>query len=252
MLLSLCTTYAEIFLAQGVGVAAGCAIAFNVGILAPSHWFLRRRAMANGIVASGASVGGTILPIMARKLIEHPNVGYGWCMRIFGFMGLTCFIPSYFCLRQRLQPRLELRHGGWKRVQWVQLSAFRSPAFVFLTLGGVLIFLTLYNVWTYIDIFTSQYAIPQGTYFLSILNGSSTFGRILPGIAADKIGRFNMIVPMCVIASVMLFVWPLATALGGLIPASILYGISSGLYICSSLPSFPLLFWLQVLTLPDV
>lgn len=237
MLLSLCKTYAELFLAQGVGVSLGCALLFNLGTMVPSHWFLRRRAFANGLVASGSSIGGTVLPIAARKLIDHPNVGFPWCMRIFGFLGLATLIPSYFALRQRLVPQISFRHGGWRRVQWISFAEFKSLAFCLTTAGAFLLFLTLYNVWTYLDIFTTVNNIPKGSYFLSIINASSTLGRILPGALADRIGRFNMMIPMCAIAATILFIWPLATHLRGLIPASILYGISSGTYHTFPCPS---------------
>lgn len=34
-------------------------------------------------------------------------------------------------------------------------------------------------------------------YLVSILNAASLFGRTIPGFAADKIGRFNMLMIMC-------------------------------------------------------
>lgn len=38
-----------------------------------SHWFKRRRSLAFGIVACGSSMGGTVIPILVRKLI--PRIG---------------------------------------------------------------------------------------------------------------------------------------------------------------------------------
>lgn len=230
MLLSLCRTYAELFLAQGLGIALGCGVLFNLGVMVPSHWFLRRRAYATGIVAAGSSLGGTILPIAARKLIDNYHVDFPWCMRIFGFMGLATFIPSYFALRQRLAPQISFANGGWKQIQWINFGEFKSVVFTLLTLGAFLLFLTFFNVWTYLDIFTTIHRVPKGEYFLSIINAASTFGRVLPGFVADKVGRFNVMIPMCAIASTMLFVFPLATHLRGLIPVAIIYGSTSGMY----------------------
>jgi MCP family monocarboxylic acid transporter-like MFS transporter 10 len=80
-----------------------------------SHWFKRRQGLALGFVTAGASIGGTVLPIVIRNLIK--NVGYAfnrvdnvasltvcttrfhWTMRILGlillvvlgFANLACF-----------------------------------------------------------------------------------------------------------------------------------------------------------------
>lgn len=39
-----------------------------------AHWFKKRRGFAFGIVAVGSSIGGTVLPIVAKNLL--PLVGY--------------------------------------------------------------------------------------------------------------------------------------------------------------------------------
>ena len=39
-----------------------------------AQWFEKRRSLASGIISAGASLGGTILPIVARILVDL--VGY--------------------------------------------------------------------------------------------------------------------------------------------------------------------------------
>ena len=58
MMLSLCTEYYQVFLAQGlsVGIGTGCIFVSGVAIL--STYFSTRIATAVGIAASGSSVGG--------------------------------------------------------------------------------------------------------------------------------------------------------------------------------------------------
>lgn len=48
------------------------------GIFGPTtaviaQWFRKKRGLALGIHATGASIGGTVIPIMARKFI--PDIG---------------------------------------------------------------------------------------------------------------------------------------------------------------------------------
>lgn len=40
----------------------------SVGIV--GHWFRRRRGIAIGLMSTGASVGGTVFPIVTRELID--------------------------------------------------------------------------------------------------------------------------------------------------------------------------------------
>ena len=229
MLLSLCTQYWQLFLCQGLGLGLAQGILFNLAVSLPTHWFQRRRAFALGIQASGSSLGGAVLPIMANRLLGQ--IGYPWTMRIFGFMGLVTLTGSYFIMNTRIAPIATVHNGGWRRIQWFDFSSLRILSFDLFALGAAIIFLGLYNPFSYMDIFTTQYAVPASGYYLSILNAASTFGRIVPGYFADRVGRFNMAVPHLAAASVLLFIFPLCTKIGGLVPFSILFGFTSGLYV---------------------
>ena len=58
-----------------------CGVTFGPIPVIIGHWFMRRRSLALGITALGASIGGTVLPIAARKLIER--VGYAMLLFLF-------------------------------------------------------------------------------------------------------------------------------------------------------------------------
>jgi multisubunit Na+/H+ antiporter MnhG subunit len=62
MLASLGTEYYQILLSQSVLSALGVAAVFSAATGPVGSWFLKRRALAFGIVASGSSLGGVILP----------------------------------------------------------------------------------------------------------------------------------------------------------------------------------------------
>lgn len=76
MMTSLSSEYYQFFLAQGVCAAIASSAIFNSCLTSLVSWFRRRRAAAFGIVASGSSIGGTVMPIMIQQLI--PKVGFGW------------------------------------------------------------------------------------------------------------------------------------------------------------------------------
>lgn len=60
--LSLSTEYYQMFLSQGILSGIGACSLFYSGMNAVSTYFKRRKALAIGIVASGSSLGGVILP----------------------------------------------------------------------------------------------------------------------------------------------------------------------------------------------
>jgi MFS family permease len=62
MMASLGKTYYQLFLAQSLCSAIGAAALFYGGMNALMTWFFKRRALAMGIAASGASLGGVIMP----------------------------------------------------------------------------------------------------------------------------------------------------------------------------------------------
>lgn len=69
-------------------------------------------------------------------------------------------------------------------------------------------------------------------YLLPILNAVSIFGRILPGIIADRFGRFNiMILTTGFSAIIVLALWLPAHGNAPIIVFSALYGFSSGAFV---------------------
>ncbi|KAG6380143.1 major facilitator superfamily domain-containing protein [Boletus reticuloceps] len=69
-----CKVYWQFLLAQGLGIGLASGILFGPALGIVSHWFSKRRGLALGVTAIGSSVGGTVFPIAAQKLI--PEVGH--------------------------------------------------------------------------------------------------------------------------------------------------------------------------------
>ena len=103
MMASLAETYWQALLAQGlcVGLGMGCLLVPSVGTA--STWFVRRRGLAVGLVTSGSAVGGIVLPILCQQLL--PRVGFGWTLRVLGFVSMATLSLSVGVMRQRLPPR---------------------------------------------------------------------------------------------------------------------------------------------------
>jgi predicted MFS family arabinose efflux permease len=141
---------------------------------------------------------------------------------------LATFIISLAVMRMPVLPT--------QKRKLCDVSAFRETPFNLSTLGLLFGFMGIYIPFFYIQSYAIQDGISIDTsfYMLSILNASSTFGRIIPNIIADRIGPLNMIIPGALMTCVLAFGWIGIHSSAGLIVFCVLYGFSSGVFV--SLP----------------
>ncbi|OSX64020.1 hypothetical protein POSPLADRAFT_1045154 [Postia placenta MAD-698-R-SB12] len=222
-LVAQCTEFWQLILCQGLAVGFACGAIFGpmMGIL--PHWFQKKLGLAYGLTATGSSIGGTLFPIAVKNLIQE--VGFPWTMRIIGFILVFTLGICNLTTDRRLPPKP--RQGPF-----INLRAFKSPAYTFYSLSAFMNFLGLYTVLTYIDVSASSAGISQNLsfYLLPIANTGSLFGRIAAGLMADRFGPMNTIIPANIIAGVLTYAWPYSNSLGGYIAVAIVYGMSSGVY----------------------
>lgn len=244
---SLSKEYYQVFLAHGVTVGIGCAFLFFPAIAVVATYFTSRRAVAVGITAAGGSIGKTnrkyhdvhfsvltacigsvIYPVMFHKLIGP--VGFGWTTRIIAFVALAGLIFSFIVIKQRLPPPKKTR-------SLFDLDAFREPPFLIFSFGLFFSFVGLYFPFFYLPSFFTSYLHASSNisfYIIAVLNAASVFGRITPGLLADRIGSVNTIIPISLIATIMMFAWMGIKNEAGSIVSACIYGFASGAIV--SLP----------------
>ncbi|KAJ5964101.1 uncharacterized protein N7479_003977 [Penicillium vulpinum] len=227
MMTSLATQYWQLILSQGLcmGLAAGCLFVPSVAIL--PQYFRRKRGLANGLAASGSSIGGVVYPIMLDQL--EKKVGFPWATRALGFVCFGTMCIAISIMRSRFQPE--------EKRKLYQLSAFKDPAFTIFAIAMFIGFLGLYNFLFYVQSYAIDTGIVDanlGFYLLSMLNAASTFGRIAPNFLADHVGPLNMLTPAVSITAILAFVWIRVHTLPGIIILTVLYGFFSGGFV--SLP----------------
>lgn len=228
MMTSLGSKYWEIFLAQGVcvGLGTGCLFLPSVAIVAT--YFTTRRALAIGITAGGGSVGSVIYPIIFRRL--QPEIGFGWASRVIGFVALATLVISIVTLRPRLPPN--------KGRAMFDSNAFCSVPFTLFSIAGFVLFTGLYIPIFYIIVYAQKHANvndDMSFYLLAILNAASFFGRVIPGLLADRFGSLESMIVCTIVVTAFGYAWMAIHNLGGLIVFSIIYGFFSGAAV--SLPS---------------
>ena len=228
-MLSLATEYWQVFLAQGVCVGLGLGCIFLPSVALVATYFTTKRALAIGIVAAGGSIGSVIYPIVFYRLL--PRIGFPWATRVLAFIALATLTISISIMRTRLPPAKQAR----AIFDW---SAFKNIPFSLFSLGLFLSFAGLYVPIFYIIIWAETHAhIDQDLsfYLLAILNSASAFGRIIPGILADRFGGLELIIICTLLSSVFAYIAIVIDTTAGLVVFAVLYGFVSGAVV--SLPS---------------
>ncbi|KAI4166924.1 MAG: hypothetical protein LQ343_007627 [Gyalolechia ehrenbergii] len=223
MMLSLCTEYWQVVLAQGicVGLGAGCLFVPSVSLL-PTY-FSTKVGLAIGIGSSGSSIGGIIYPIVLYRLIDR--IGFAWSVRVVAFIAFgTLFIPLTVMRMRVRAPKARTK---------LDLSAFTDVPYMTFVVATLIGFAGVSIVLFYI----SYYALEQGMdtkmsfYIVAIFNAASTFGRTAPNTLSDRGGPFNLIAPCAIACGVLMLCMIAVGSEAAIIILAILIGFFSGAFI---------------------
>ncbi|KAF2178805.1 MFS general substrate transporter [Zopfia rhizophila CBS 207.26] len=203
-LLAECKAFWQLLLCCGVLGGTTGAMLTTTSLAVVAHWFKARRGLTQGIAMIGSSFGGLTIPLILRT--TFPRYGYGWSIRILGFIFLGCFIIGNILMKARIPPS-----SVNKNKSIISLSIFGDLRFSLLTISvfgfEVVLFGALGILPTYATL-SADYPTDTGFYLIAIMNGVSCLGRLLPGYAADKIGRFNTLFIMIIFTLAwMLILW---------------------------------------------
>lgn len=179
---SLSTKYWQLFLAQGLCTGLGNGLIFCPALSLLSTYFSKKRSLAIGIAASGSATGGLVYPVIVQQLL--PKIGFGWTVRVIGFVMLAIQCVTLAFTRPRLPPR--------KTGPIVEWAAFTELPYLLFSIAMFLNFWGLYFAFYYIGSFnTAVLHATQETSIndLLILNGVGLFGRLIPAYLAEHLLR---------------------------------------------------------------
>lgn len=166
MMTPISTEYYQFLLAQGICSPLGASFVFSSALSCTATWFEKRRALAFGIVSSGSSLGGVVFPTMLSRLL--PSIGFGWSLRISGFIVLALLIIANLTVRSRIRnvPRP------------VKLSDYTSPfsevPFILLMLASCCGFFAMFVPISYVVVEAQEDGVNPNLagYLLTILNAA--------------------------------------------------------------------------------
>jgi MFS family permease len=206
MMLSLSTTYWQVFLSQGVCMGLGAGLLYIPSLAMVGVWFSKKRALAMGIVMSGIAVGmfilhrtvevwrsvvltcmlgGVIYIIMFDRLTK--TAGFPWAIRAIGFVALAAALLSIPAL---LSGSAWLKHKRKRRALFDK-SALKDRLFLIFTCCSFSTFLGYIVPYFYIPTYARERlgsSESTALYMLVLSIAGSFFGRLVSGVLAHWCG----------------------------------------------------------------
>jgi MFS family permease len=224
MMLSLCTEYWQVLLAQAFTVGIGTGLMFVPAFAILQQYFTTRMGLAIGIAASGSSFGGIIYPIVLYRLVD--TIGFPWAVRVEGFIALATLTIPIAVLKFRVKPGRVRAMFDW--------SAFLDVPYMFFVISTLISFMGLVVVLFYLSYYSEATQITNtqmAFYLIPIYNAASCFGRTLPNAWADTTGPFNLLAPGTFIAGILMLITMGVHTEAGVVIIAILIGFVSGVLI---------------------
>ncbi|KAJ7078653.1 major facilitator superfamily domain-containing protein, partial [Mycena epipterygia] len=230
--------YTQFISSQAVGIGLGLGLTLVPTLSINVHHFKRRRGLAAGIGLSG-SVGGTVFPIISDPALSCSHliskIGFAQTVRATAYIVLGCLVIGNSLMRTRLPPRS--KRPGAAEPPSIK-TFFTGAAYMWAVLGYC-----VHHIPNNIRLDITHSRLPPALrfqhsvdsnltfYSIAILNGASTFGRIIGNHLADVYGPYNIQIPCGLMTGAIIFAVLGVHNRASLIVVSILYGILSGAWL---------------------
>ena len=250
MMTSISKQYYQLFLTQALLLGIGISIVILPAFATVPRYFTKNRGLAMGMTVSGSSLGGVIWPIALKNMFDE--VGFGWGIRIAAFIMLP--LLGLGCLTVKL-PRSAIPDAGQAKPKpKPDLSIFvKQPVLIFLGVGLFFVFLGLFSPFFYMTSWTESLSLNENLafYTISVINAASLFGRLLPGLLADRWGPYNVMILSVGTSGLICMCWTKATTIAGIMILSLAYGFTSGAVIglqgpCAAAVALPQQFGIAI------
>jgi MFS family permease len=243
----------QLYLFFSIVIGIGMGGSFAPMMTLTARWFVRRRGMMTGIVASGTGLGSVIGPLLAGLLISH----YGW-RTSFAALGVTIFVVMVLgALPLRRAPghvtggsagdRAEERVRGIQQQGIDFHDAIRSRQFwtVFAVISclGFSIFAVMVHMAPHVtDLGFSQ---ATAANVIAAIGIACIVGRILFGKVLDRIGGRNGFIFGFAVMAFSLFLVASCVTLTLLYLFAVLFGFAFGACVTCESPLVADLFGLR-------
>jgi MFS family permease len=150
-------------------------------------------------------------------------------MRTAAFIILGLQVIAVFTVKPRTKPVPKKIPAGRLAAPFTEFPYLMMLVGFFLLTFGIFIPITYLAVQGFQEAHMSE---EMSQYLVAIFNASSLFGRLVAGVIADKLGRWNVFIIFCALSGISEFaVWIPATTSSVVIGFAIMFGFVSGAFI---------------------
>lgn len=214
--------------AQGALIGFGSAAAFIPLMADISHWFVKRRALAMAISASGNYIGGAIWP----KVVDMLTQAHDW-RTTYLIVGAVCLVAMLPCCLV-LQPRSPAVVAGAPKARAPfspeQVGLTRTSLQVWLMIAGVgcCIAMSMPQVHIVAYCVDLGYGTARGAEMLSVMTATGIVSRIGSGWIADRIGGMKTVLLGSTLQAMALLAYLISDSLMSIYLVSALFGLVQG------------------------
>jgi len=192
-----------------------------------THWFMRRRGIAIGIVASGNYLAGTLWP----PVLQHAIAAYGWRATYVGIavFCIATMLPLALLLRRRAEIDVSSANGGTRSAREAMPA---SPAVLqtVLVVAGIACCVAMSMPQVHMVAYCGDlgYGPARGAEMLSIMLGMGVVSRLASGFIADRIGGVGTLILGSTLQCLALFLYLPFDGLVSLYVIAAVFGLSQG------------------------
>ncbi len=213
--------------AQGVLIGFGSAACFMPLVADTSHWFVKRRALAMAICASGNYLGGALWPKILDVLIR----GYDWrtAYLVTAAICLAAMLPLCLALRAP-SPAHGSGTGGVAAHSARSLGLSPNALQIWLAVAGVgcCVAMSMPQVHIVAYCVDLGYGTTRGAEMLSIMTAFGIVSRVASGWIADRVGGIKTLLLGSTLQAIALFGYLVSDTLVSLYLVSALFGLFQG------------------------
>jgi MFS family permease len=230
---SAATKYWQLLLSQGFCEGIGMGLQFAPSIALISTYFSRKRAIAFAMASSGSSTGGLVYPLIVRALL--PKIGFGWTVRVIGFITLFVGALAGCFLRTHIRPR--------KAGPLIELRAFKELPYLLFCVGMFLVFWGLFFPFYYIPSYATNVAhasASSATIMLLCANVAGIPSRLAMNLTADRhLGPLTLIIGATGAVSLVDYLWILLNGTSKPTAGTWVFAVAYGFVAATVMGLFP-------------